>query len=163
MEWSEEWQIKFNVNKCKVMHYGFNNPSYEFLMNDEVLIDKEEERDLGVTIHKSLKPSCHIAHCVKKDNQMLGMIRRFFQYKDRKTMLLLYKSMVRPHLEYAVQAWCPNKISDIKLLEGVQRRFTKCIPELNEMRLKNLNLTTLETRGALIEVYRIMMEQEDTQ
>ena len=78
-------------------------------------------------------------------------------------MLLLYKSMVRPHLEYAVQAWCPNKISDIKLLEGVQRRFTKCIPELSklpyEMRLKNLNLTTLETRrirGDLIEVYRIM-------
>ena len=34
-------------------------------------------------------------------------------------MLLLYKSMVRPHLEYAVHAWCPIKISDIKLLEGV--------------------------------------------
>ena len=161
IEWSEAWQMKFNVNKCKVMHYGFNNPSYEYLMNDEVLIDTEEERDLGVTIHKS-KPSCHIAQCVRA-NQMLGMIRRSFQYKDRKTMLLLYKSMVRPHLEYAVQAWCPNKISDIKLLEGVQRRFTKCIPELNklpyEMRLKNLNLTTLETRrirGDLIEVYRIM-------
>ena len=71
--------------------------------------------------------------------------------------------MVGPHLEYAVKAWCPNKISDIKLFEGVQRRFTKCIPELNqlryEMRLKNLNLTTLETRrirGDLINVYRIM-------
>ena len=120
MEWSEEWQMKFNINKCKVMHYGFNNPSYEYLMNDEVLIDTEEERDLGVIIHKSLKPSCHIAHCVKRANQMLGMIRRSFHYKDRKTMLLLYKSMVRSHLEYAVQAWCPNKISDIKLLEGVQ-------------------------------------------
>ena len=65
--------------------------------------------------------------------------------------------------EYAVQAWCPNKISDIKLFEGVQRQFIKGIPELNklpnEMRLKNLNLTTLETRrirGDLIEVYRIM-------
>ena len=94
---------------------------------------------------------------------MLRKIGRSFQYKDRKTMLLLYKSMVRPHLEYAVQAWCPNKISDIKLLEGVQRRFTKCIHELNklpyEMRLKNLNRTTIETRrirGDLIEVYRIM-------
>ena len=78
-------------------------------------------------------------------------------------MMLLCKSMVRPHLEYAVQAWCPNKISDIKLSEGVQRRFTKCIHELNklpyEMRLKNLNLTTLETRRVrcdLIEEYRIM-------
>ena len=54
MKWSEEWQMKFNVNKCEVMHYGFNNPSYEYLMNDEVLIDTEEERDLVVTIHKSL-------------------------------------------------------------------------------------------------------------
>ena len=44
MEWSEEWQIKFNVNKCKVMHFGYNNPSYEYSMNDEVLIDTEEER-----------------------------------------------------------------------------------------------------------------------
>ena len=56
-------------------------------MNGEVLTDTEEERDLGVSIHKSLKPSCHIAHCVKRANQMLGMIRRSFQYKDIKTML----------------------------------------------------------------------------
>ena len=60
-------------------------------MNDEVLIETEEERDLGVNIHNSLKPSCHIAHCVRKANQMMGMIRSHFHYKDRKTMLLLYK------------------------------------------------------------------------
>ena len=128
------------------MHLGYNNPSYEYSMNDEVLIDTGRRKRFRCYYTQIIKPSCHIAHCVKKANQMLGMIRRSFHYKDRKTMLLLYKSMVRPHLEYAVQAWCPNKISDIKLLEGVQRRFTKCIPELSklpyEMRLKNLNLTT---------------------
>ena len=42
MEWSEEWQMKFNVNKCKVMHYRFTNSSYEYLMNNEILIDTEE-------------------------------------------------------------------------------------------------------------------------
>ena len=36
--------MKFNGNKCKVMHLGYNNPSYEYSMNDEVLIDTEEER-----------------------------------------------------------------------------------------------------------------------
>ena len=113
MEWSEEWKMKLNVNKCRVTHYGFNNPSYEYLMNGEVLIDTEEERELDVTIHKSLKPSCHIAHCVKRANQMLGKIRRSFQYTDRKTLLLLYTIMAIPHLEYVVQAWCPYKISDI--------------------------------------------------
>ena len=113
-------------------------------MSDEVFIDAEEEIYLGATIHKSLKPSCHIAHCVKRANQMLRMIRMYFHYSDRKTMLLLYKSMVRPHHEYAVHAWCPNKIRYIKLLEQIHWRFTKC--RNNEMRLKNLFLTILETR-----------------
>ena len=48
------------------MPYVFNTPSYKYLMNDLVLIDTEEERELGVTIHKSLKPSCHITPCVQK-------------------------------------------------------------------------------------------------
>ena len=91
-----------------------------FIMGyDEVLIDTDEEGILGVTIHKSLKPSCHIAHCVKRANQMLGMIRRSFQYKDRKNNVVV----VQKYGE--TTSWCPNKISDIKLLEGFQRRFTK--------------------------------------
>ena len=42
MEWSEEWQMKFNINKCKVMPYGFNNPSYEYLMNDAKLTQRKK-------------------------------------------------------------------------------------------------------------------------
>ena len=133
--------MEFNVNKCKVMHYGFNNPSYTYLMNDAVLIDTEEERDFGITTQ--------VMNVILSYGTLLGTIRRCFHYKDRKTILVLYKSMARPHLEYTVETLCPNKIINIKQVERVQQRITKCIPELNklpyEMRLKNLNLTTLET------------------
>ena len=68
--------------------------------------------------------------------------------------------MVRPHLEYSVQAWRPHFRNDIDLLEGVQRRATELIStikdELYEDRLRYVNLTTLETRrlrGDLIEVF----------
>ena len=54
MEWSEELQIKLNVNKRIVMDFGYISPSYVYSMNDEVLIETEEEIDLGVIIHKSL-------------------------------------------------------------------------------------------------------------
>ena len=163
MKWSEEWQMLFNIQKCKVMHLGYNNNSNEYTMNQEVLESTDMEKDLGVTIHKSLKPAIHIGNCVKRANQMLGMIRRTFIYRDKEILLLLYKSIVRPHLEYAVQAWSPNQVGDIRRIEGVQRRFTKLIPELRnlpyEIRLKKINLTTLEVRrirGDLIEVYKIL-------
>ena len=68
------------------MQYGFNNPSYEYLMNGEVLIDTEEETDLGVTIHKSLNPILPYCTLCERVNQMLGMIRKSFPYNDRKTM-----------------------------------------------------------------------------
>ena len=75
----------------------------------------------------------------------------------------MYKSLVIPHLEYTVQAWPPHQIGHIRLIEGVQRRFTRIMPELKslpyEARLKRINLTTLEIRrirGDLVAVYTIL-------
>ena len=43
----------------------------------------EAEKNLGVLIHVTLKPASHIANCVKKANQILGMIQRIITYKTR--------------------------------------------------------------------------------
>ena len=40
---------------------------------------------------------------VKKANKMLGLIKRYFQDKSKDTAIPLYKSLVRPHLEYCSQ------------------------------------------------------------
>ncbi len=75
----------------------------------------------------------------------------------------LYKSLVRPHLDYAIQAWSPHLEKDKNSLEKVQRRATKLIPSLKHLlygeRLSQLHLTTLNTRrerADLIQTYRIM-------
>ena len=78
-------------------------------------------------------------------------------------MLKLYKSLVRPHLEYCTAAWSPHYVKDKELLEHIQRRFTRMIPALNGLsyseRLKALKLWTLEERrirADLIEVYKML-------
>ena len=163
MDWSNKWQMQFNIEKCKVMHFGYNNPCLEYTMGGEKLMMTESEKDLCVVIHSTLKPAAHIANYVKKANQMLWMIQRTTTYKNKRILLLMYKSLVRPHLEYTVQAWFPHQLGHIRILEGVQRRFTRKIQELMsltyEARFKRLTLITLETRrirGDLIEVYRIL-------
>ena len=65
-------------------------------------------------------------------------------------MVTLYKSLVRSHLEYCCPLWHPSKISDIELLEGVQREFTYKIRGMNTLnywqRLKALNIFSLQRR-----------------
>ena len=88
-------------------------------------------------------------------------------YKDKELIIPLYKTIVRPHLEYCIQALRPYRKKDIDMLERVQRRATKMIPKLRnisyEMRLKECGLTTLETRrlkGDQIEVFKILNRYE---
>ena len=119
-------------------------------MAGAMLMMAESEKDLGVVIHSALNPAAHIANCARKENQMLGMIQGTITYKNKRILLLMYKSLVRPHVEYAVQVWSPHQLGHIRLIEGVQRRFIIMIPELNslpyEARLKWLKLTTLENQ-----------------
>ena len=83
-------------------------------------------------------------------NQVIGVIRRNMTYKAKRLIVPLYKAIVRPHLAYCIQAWSPYIRKDIDMLEKIQRRATKFIPGLRDLRyeerLKECGLTTLETR-----------------
>ena len=111
---------------------------------------------------------CKCLHTASKGNQMFGLIRRNITYKGKKLIIPLYKAIVRPHLEYCIQAWRPYRKKDIDTLERIQRRATKMIPELRDLsyeeRLKECGLTTLETRrlrGDQIEVFKILNGYEN--
>ena len=103
------------------------------------------------------------AKVVNTANRIIGMIKRSFSYLSKDITIQLYKSLVRPHLEYCVQVWRPHLRKDIDNIEKVQRRITKMVFGLEKLsyeeKLKKLNLTTLETRrlrGDLIEMFKII-------
>ena len=85
---------------------------------------------------------------VKTANMMLALIKRNFTYINKDIFNTLYKSLVRPHLEYAQEVWQPFLKRQSKLLESVQRRVTKIVLEIRhleyEERLTYLKLPTLK-------------------
>ena len=80
----------------------------------------------------------------------MGLMQRTFFHLDMYDSNLLYKSLVRPHLEYGNIIWSPFLKSDINLLENTQRRATRFIPNINKLsyheRLEKLDLPTLSYR-----------------
>ena len=136
VKWSEKWQM-LNFGKCKRLHTGHGNLDVNYKMGDTVLGTTVKEKDLGVTISTDMKVSEQCGIAASKSNQILGLIRRNITYKGKKLIIPLYNAIIRPHLEYCVQAWRPYCKKDIDTLERIQRRATK---------LRDLSLTRDLTR-----------------
>jgi len=64
--WSNKWQMLFNIEKCKVMHLGYNSPKADYVMDGSVLQSVSEEKDLGVIVSDDFKWEKQCCEAVKK-------------------------------------------------------------------------------------------------
>ena len=94
-------------------------------MSSNRLKSVKVEKNLGIMITSDLKCSQQCEYAYSKANRVMGMIRRTITYKERKIMLSLYKTLVRPYVEYCSCAWNPFYKKDKDLLEKIQQRYTK--------------------------------------
>lgn len=97
-EWANKCQMNFNVDECSVMHIGNDS------MSNLQVLKTDQQGNLGIVITKNLNGrNKQPEKSYKTANKVLGFIDRNFKYKN-KEVFSLYKSFVRPHLEYAARA-----------------------------------------------------------
>ena len=167
-KWSDDWLLKFNASKCKVMHCGSSNPKAEYCMTGadghmSKLGETVLEKDLGMHISNTLKPTAHCSKAAGKANSALRLLRNSFSSLNERNFTVLFTTYVRPHLDYCLQAVGPYMVQDFKALEKVQRRATRLVTQIRHLpyqdRLKKLKLLSIEDRalrGDLIETYKIL-------
>ena len=173
-EWPDYWLLKLNIKICNVISLSYSDTITKYKYSatvDNTIIDLErcnKIRDLGVIVDSKLFFSDHITEEVDKAYSILGIIEQNFQHVD-KNAFLLYKALVRSHLEYANTVWSPYKQYLIEEVKNVQKRATKLVRGCKHLpyteRLKYLKLPTLKYRrhrGDMIETYKITHGLYDT-
>jgi len=154
------------------MHIGHSFAT-EYYMTKGSLSKKlesvQEERDLGIIVSSNLKS---LQQCIKAAAtalRVIAVVRRNFKRLDVNdfSLIYIYKTYIRPYLEYCIQRWSPYLAKYIEVLVRVQKAATDSVPQLRKHsyadRLKVLGLTSLKERrerGDMIKVYKILTGKE---
>ena len=148
----------YRVNASKFGYLSFackdNSLSSNVYVNPDLNIINQHDniKDLGILLLMSSDCSFekHILSVSSRCSRLAGWILRTFASRDKitSTMLTLFKSLVLSRLDYGSQLWSPYKAKDIRLLESVQRAFTKHIQGMHTYsyadRLSMLKLYSLQ-------------------
>ena len=171
------YQLNLAPHKCFVLPIGKNTVYNDIASLDNFIIDSTEipfashAKDLGIYISKDLKWEIQVNKIVQQASFVSYQIVKSFQTKNIWTLLKLFKSYVRPKLEYNTPVWSPYLLKDIFALEKVQKRYTKIVCRRCNIpfssytdRLKKLDLLSLQNRRIrfdLITLFKIINNLSD--
>jgi hypothetical protein len=170
-KWSVQWRITFNPNKTEFMIFS-NKVSHQTVyptlyLNRVRLKEVDEHKHIGLILSKNLSWRKHITEICKKANKHLDVMFRMKRLLPRICLEKLYKTIVRPILDYGDMLYdnCLNYESEF--FEKVQRRaailsmgafkITKHIDLLNELGLSPLHIRRKIHRLTLF--YKIKIKQ----
>ena len=105
LKWCERWQLNLNISKRKLIHYGKSHGFGEYYNYKWLpLTSVHHHKDLGVAFDCYLNFHQHTSEVALKANCVLASMNRAFTNLND-GFLKLYKAMVRPIMEYAIQFW----------------------------------------------------------
>ena len=159
-------QLKLAPEKCELIKIGRTASPVSFEIDDVSIRHTDTVKDLGVWISNDLKWETHVNKISSLAYQRANHILRSFYSTNVWTLLKAYKTYIRPTLEYATTIWSPYLTKDKKMIERVQRYFTRKVCQRCRIpyasykdRLSKLNIRSLEYRRVeydLLFLYKIV-------
>ncbi len=171
-EWTNDWKLLLNTNKSD--HFTIKQKATtDFNINAEIIPKVDEVRDLGIILSNDFKWSKHIDKARTKANILGHALVRSFLPHNTHLLVNLYKTYIRPILEYNTCTWSPFLKAEIDRVESVQRKFTRTLCQRANIkfssysdRLQQLKLESLQSRrikNDLIFLYKILNNLIDIQ
>ena len=157
--WADTWQMQFNVSKCHSMQITNCKPmEHTYTMHNKNLEQVKHHPYLGVELDDKLSWNDHINNITSKGNRVLNMLQRNMHSCPKTVKEKVYRTLVRPIIEYCSPIWDPHKTNQIKKIEKIQHKAARFVinrPYIRKNKsnqisattiVKSLNWPTLETR-----------------
>ena len=128
-----------NSSKCVAMRFCPSSSDIQvsgvspYKIGQEYIAFVQSHSDLGITVDRALKFHSHI---IKKVAMLNGLTNNFLTCtlcRDSEFLMNLYISHIRPHLEYGSSLWNLGYLGDSRLIERVQRRWTREVAGLSDL------------------------------
>ena len=163
------WGLHMNKDKCALLRFHRGHVAWEdigvyanYYLHNHPIVKVSHHRDLGVLVDPSLRFHLHIRSIVNKASGVSANLLKSTLCRDRNFMLTLYTTHIRPLLEYASTVWNTGFTGDLRLLESVQRSWTRHILGMSDLsyadRLKSLDLYSVQgrlLRADMLKVWKI--------
>lgn len=127
--WAEQWHVALNSEKTKVLSVNRykNSETTPISMSGEVLQESTSFRLVGLTISNDFSWNEYITSVAKKASMKVGTLYRARNYLSPECILHLYKSLIRPCMEYCCHIWAGAPVTLLNLLDRIQRRVSNII------------------------------------
>ena len=105
-KWAFQWKMQFNpdpnrqANEVILSRKTKNSSHPPVAFNNNVVKKYSNHKHLGLVLHSKLDFKFHVDQKIKKYDKFIGLIRRLSVSVPRNTLLAMYKSFIRPHLDY---------------------------------------------------------------
>ena len=127
--WGSKWLVTFNSKKNKLLSINrYRNPvDIPIAMLGKPLPDSSSLRLLGLSFSSDLTWTDYIKYIAKSASIKVGSLYRASHYLTPECILHLYKSLIRPCMEYCCHIWAGAPSVVLSLLDKVQRRIVNII------------------------------------
>ena len=129
VEWGEKWLVSFNSKKTQLVSFTRQrDPSWvPVSMNGGDLSESSDLRLLGLSLHSELSWNSYIVSIAKSTSKKVGSLFRSKRFLTPEAILHLYKSTIRPCMEYCCHIWAGAPASCLDLLDKIQKRVVNLI------------------------------------
>jgi hypothetical protein len=153
-----------NVKKCFMVTFTkkINKICFTYKLNNQIIMRRSLAKDLGVIFDEKLTFKDHYDFICSKASRLLGFVLRVTKhFKNSKSLIYLFNSLVRSTLEYGAIVWSPFYATHIKHIESVQRKFLRVLSfrqgyhrrlSSYKLRLDHFKMISLEGRRKLSEL-----------